>query len=105
MRVLTDGRNLLPGREGRRLRWTIDVQQPSRLALIQDLPYPLRLDCLATKQKVPQPTEGSREFTGHVVEEGRRQEQGGDAVFFELCSQRVGRKSDVFLDDDEACAR
>src|SRR5687767_8713100 len=105
MCLLTDARNLLPGREGRRLGWTIDVQEPLRSSLLQNLPDPFRLDRLAAKQKMPQPAKGRREFTRHVVEEGRRQEHDGDAVRFELCGQRVWIESYVLLDDDETCAR
>src|SRR6185369_10255695 len=105
MRLLVDTRDFVPGREGCRLRWTIDVQELLRWSLLQNLPDPHRLDRLAAKQKVSQSAKGRGELTGHEVEEGRGQEQDGDAVRFEGCSQRVRRESYVLLDDDEARAR
>src|ERR1044071_9548170 len=105
MRLLVDARNLWPRRKGRRLRWTIDVQAPPRPALLQDLPDPLRLDQLASKQKVPQSAKGRRKFTRHVVEESSREEHDSNAVRFELRSQRMRRERHVLLDDDEARAR
>ena len=70
-----DARDLFPGGEGRRLRRAVDVQEPPRSPLLQNLPDPFRLDRFAAEQKMPQPAEGRREFARHVVEEGRRQEQ------------------------------
>src|SRR6185369_15429918 len=105
MRLLVDARNFVPGREGCRLRWTIDVQEPLRWSLLQNLPDPHRLDRLAAKQKMPQSAKGCGELTGNEVEEGCGQEQDGDAVRFECCSQRVRSESYVLLDDYEARAR
>ncbi len=105
MRLLVDTRNLMPGRVGRRLSWTIDVQEPLRWSFLENLPDPHRLDRLASKQKMAQSAKGYRELTRHMIEKGRRQEQDGDAVRFELCSQRLRRESQVLLDDDEARAR
>src|SRR6185369_7590476 len=95
MRLLVEARNLLPRRKGCRLRWTIDVQEPPRPALLQNLPDPFRLDQLASKQEVPQAAKGRREFTRHVVEEGRREEHDSNAVRFELRSQRLRRERHV----------
>ena len=94
----------LPGREGRRLRGSIDVQQAPRRAGGEHSPHRGRVHGLAAEQQVAQSGEGVRRLLGHGVEQGRGEEHRGDAALGQPRREVGGMERLVAADDGEAGA-